>query len=300
MNMNFDQSDKDIIKLFEETKEEFLLTKTEKADLKTSLETSVTKPDNKRYNIWSYQLNFKGVIMPLIPLIIALVIAIGTGTIVSADNANPGDVLYGLDQFMENFQEKMPMSQSRKAKFFARLSEERAIEVQELQDVDIEELDEEAQTRWERHQEDAIGRLAASIEKVESVQDKFQEKIDSIDSEDQKEVFQKVIDHLDEVKARRETKLNEIEDGEAPGLRGFPIRQHIKDWKNMSKEEMAEIKEQIKEDFGEIMDDFKSRMKDFNRGNKTDADGDDEDEEDDDNDDEDEDDEETDTNNNTI
>lgn len=289
--MNFNRQDKKIIKLFKQLKEEFLLTQTEKSDVKAQiykkidkLNISVTKPEYKRYSVWSYKLNFKGVIMPLVPIILAILIAGGVGTAALADNANPGDTLFGLDQFMEDFQENWPMSQSHKAKFFAGLSEERAQELMALKGMDPEELNEKKRERWERHQEDAVSRLAASIEKVESVQERFQEKIDSTDLEEQKEVFQKVIDHLEAVKARRETKLNEIESGEAPGLRGFPIRQHIKNWKGMSKEEIAEIKAQVKEDFGEIMDDFKTRMKQFKRGEKPiqNDNGDDEDETDED------------------
>ena len=133
--------------------------------------------------------------MPLIPLIIALVMAVGTGTVVSADISKPGDILYGLDQFMENVQENMPMSQSSRASFLNRLSQERAKELADLQAVDIETLNKEDQVRLEEHQEDAVNRLAASIEKLESIPDN----VDFTDLEDLEEVSPEVIDSNDDI-----------------------------------------------------------------------------------------------------
>lgn len=107
--------------------------------------------------------------MPLI-FIIVLVLTAGAGTVVTADNSSPGDLLYGLDQFMENVQENMPMSQSRRVNFLGRLSEERAVELANLEAIDPKTLNKEAQVRLERNQEDATNRLTASIEKLESIQ----------------------------------------------------------------------------------------------------------------------------------
>ena len=132
--------------------------------------------------------------MPLIPLIIALIIATGTGTAVSANLSKPGDTLYGLDQFMENIQENMPMSQSNRVNFLSRLNKERAKELADLQAINIETLNQEDQARLEGYQEDAIDRLAASIEKLEAVSGD----INIIDSEELEEVSSEVIDSSDD------------------------------------------------------------------------------------------------------
>lgn len=289
MKDNFNQQDKEIIKLLESNKEGFLLTQTEKSDIKTQiykkivkLNMSVTKPDNKRYSIWSYQLNFRGVVMPLIPFILALVIAIGTGTIVSADNANPGDALYGLDQFMENFQEKWPMSESRKARFFGRLSEERALELLELRNIDPETLDEKAQARWEMHHDKTVEKLAISIEKLEAFTIKFEEKLDSADSDEQKEAFQKKLDYLTTAKERTETKMVDIDNQEFAGLDNIHFKgMHDKfyGWKKAFSEKRGEYKKEMSNEFKEAIkvkkeafEEIKESFKDKNDDDDTNED----------------------------
>ncbi|MEA1909871.1 MAG: hypothetical protein U9M89_02540, partial [Patescibacteria group bacterium] len=92
-------------------KPDFNLTSEEKLALWSKVKTrisgeSVTILDKLRYKNWIYQFNYKGVVMGIIPWIVAGVLALGSGTAVLADNANPGDALYGVDQKMEEFQER--------------------------------------------------------------------------------------------------------------------------------------------------------------------------------------------------
>lgn len=258
--MNFNQQDKKIIKLLNQLKEEFLLTQTEKINLKEQiinkidkLNISVTKFNLQRYKLWSYQLNFKGVIMPLLPIILAILIAGGAGTAVLADNAKPGDVLYGLDVAMEEMQENWSMSQSKRANFLARLSEERAEELLALRNIDPTQFNERAQERWENHQEKAVEGLAVSIEKVEAVQVKFQGKLTSAETDEQEQVFQKVIDHLDEVKIRRENRITEIEERTFPGFKGIMIREKIRNQETVSQEIRQQIRTMIQEEFGDVV-----------------------------------------------
>jgi len=255
MEDKFNQLDKKIIKLLKESKEEFLLTQSEKSELKDKLinqiKKSVTKPKNKRYSLWSYKLNIKGVIMPVLPIVLALLLAGGVGTAALADDAAPGDALYGVDQFMEQVQESMPMAQSHRARFLGRLNEERAEELATLQSMSPEEMQETMRVRWEEHRDEAIERLSISIEKVEAVQAKFQEKLVSAETEDQKEVFQEVIDHLDGVVAKSESRMTEMENGEFPEGRPLPVRQRVQEWQRESEEVREQIRNQIQEYFGE-------------------------------------------------
>ena len=258
--MNFNRSDKKVTELLNQSKEEFLLTQTEKINLKRQLinkidklSLSVTKSTYKRYKWWLYKLNIRGVIMPVMPIVLAILLAGGVGTAALADNAAPGDALFGLDQAMERIEERMPMSQSRRAGFLGKLSEERAQELLALREVNREQFAEKAQERWIKHHEESVERLAISIEKVEAVQAKFQEKLSLAETDDQKAVFQKVIDHLGEVKTRREIKMIEIENQEFTGPKGSPISRQIQEWKQMSPEIREEIHNQIMEEFnGEL------------------------------------------------
>ena len=251
MKDNFNQSDKKIIKLLRQ-KEGFLLTKEEKGSLKGNLldkiDKFVTKPDTKRYSLWSYKLNIKGVIMPVMPILLAVLLAGSVGTVALADSAVPGDALFGLDQAMERIEERMPMSQSRRAGFLGKLSEERAEELLALREINQEQFAERAQERWAEHHEEAVERLAISIEKVEAVQTKFQEKLSLAETDEQKAVFQKVIDHLGEVVTKRESKITEMENQEFSGVKGSPVSQQIQEWKQMS----PEIREKIHEQIGQM------------------------------------------------
>jgi len=261
MKDNFNRQDKKIVKLLQELREAFSLTPEEKAILKMkvtdsimNLGSSVTKTSQKRYKWWIlriYKLNIRGVTMPFIPIIIAILLAGGAGTVALADTAKPGDVLYKLDQVMERIQERLPMSQPKRANFLARLSEERAEELLALRNIDPMQFNERAQERWESHQEKAMEGLAISIEKVEAVQEKFQEKLSLADTDEQKQVFQKVIDHLGEVKIRREDRITEIEERTFPGFKGLMVREKIRNQENVSQEIKQQIHNMIQEEFGD-------------------------------------------------
>jgi len=189
--------------------------------------------------------------MPLVPIILAILIAGGAGTAVLADNAKPGDFLYGLDQAMENMQENWSMSQSNRARFLAGLSEERAQELLALRNVDPTQFTEMAQERWGEHQEDALERLAVSVEKVEAVQVKFQEKLVSAKTDEQEQVFQKIINHLDEVKVRRESRITKIEAKEYPGFQGLMVNTRLRAQENISLEARNQIRSMIQERFND-------------------------------------------------
>ena len=261
MKDNFNQSDKKVIKLLKQ-KEGFLLSKEEKIDLKVNLfnkiDKHVTKSGGGRYSIWSYKLNIRGVTMPFIPIIIAVLLASGAGTAVLADNAKPGDFLYPLDQYMERVQEKASMSESIRARFWARVSNERADELLALRKIDPADLSEEDKEVLEQHQEKAIERLAIGIERVEAIQTKFQEKMEATDNENTKTAFQKVLTNLETVKERREAHIEAIETGECPSSKGIdsaimiapmPIRSKIQLWRNVSPELRTKIHEQVTEKF---------------------------------------------------
>ncbi len=188
--------------------------------------------------------------MPLIPILIAALIAFGGGTAALADSAKPGNFLYPVDQWVERFQERVTWSEEAKAALLTRFSEERLQELQSLLSVDPTQLKEKAQALWEQHREDATEHLAASIERANAVKDRFEEKLEGADEEDATK-FQKVIDTMDEIIARREQRMEEVESKQFPGIGQVPLRQQVRAWLQKNKAEMDEVREQVKEEFGD-------------------------------------------------
>ncbi|OGB74190.1 hypothetical protein A2V68_00195 [candidate division Kazan bacterium RBG_13_50_9] len=250
----FDKLEQEIIRLLKAIKEGILLTPEERAILKVKLtdtiSESVTTQAQNRYKKQAYKLNIEGVTMPFVPIVIAILLAGGAGTAALADSSAPGQPLYGLDQAMERFQEKITSHAGAKAQLWARMSEERAQELLALRNMNPEQMAERAREMWEKHQEEAVDRLAQSIEKVGTLQDKFEEKLAAAENDSQKAAYQQVIDHLSQVIEKRETRLDEIESGEFPGVGNLPIRQRLQEWKNASSEVRDQIHEMIQEEFG--------------------------------------------------
>ena len=186
--------------------------------------------------------------MPLVPMFVAVVIALGGGTAALADSAKPGDALYPIDQWVERMQERLTKAPEAKAGLLAKFSEERAAELKALQGLDPSEWSEAMKAKFEERKQGAIERLATSIERVNAVQDKFEEKLTTAKTEAQKEAYQKVIEHLGEVIAKREARLDQIEAGE---FNPIPIRARLKEWQRESAKEMLELHREVLKKLGE-------------------------------------------------
>ena len=249
MNKEFNQTEQDIIDLLKKAKQAGLLTTEEKTNSKVKLMDAVTKSPEVRYKFWIYKINVRGVVMPIIPLIIAVLLAGGAGTAVLADSAKPGDLLYPVDQAVEYIQERMPMSQANRAMLWGKLSSERSEELLKLREMDISEMSEEDRKRCERHQEKAVERLAAHIEKVDAIQVKFEEKIEATDNEAEKAAFERVITNLEAAKVRRTEHIERIENGEMPKMSGMPVMEKMELWKEVSSKERKMIHNTVGKEF---------------------------------------------------
>ena len=247
-------TDQELAKMLKEKAVGFNLSAGEKQSMKYTLMekiaiSDVTKTTESGYKQWKYQLNLKGVTMPFLPILFAILLAGGFGTASLANSASPGDPLYGLDQWLERAQTRSARSDTTRANLIARFSEERLAELAELRSTDPSQLTEKAQELWEEHHQEALDRLAESIERVAALQEKFQEKLAEADSDAEKAAFQKVLDHLADVKERREERLAQLEGRTFPGVGPLLLRNELKEWKEISKEEREQIREQIKEEF---------------------------------------------------
>lgn len=251
--MNKRLTDNQIRELIRKAGERFRLSITDKGILKANL-MDVIKSSSSRIKEGSsmtYQSRRKFT-MPLIPIIIAALIAFGGGTAVLADSAKPGDFLYPVDQWVERFQERVTWTQEAKAGLLARFSEERMAELQGLLAMDPEQMKEKIQARWEQHKEQAMQRLAESIERANTVRERFEEKLQNA-GEEQQVQYQKVIDTMDEIVARREQKMEQVESREFPGVGQLPLRQIIRQRIENNEVQMQEIREQVRAEFGDEM-----------------------------------------------
>ena len=250
----FNLTDQELAQLLKEKAARFKLSAGEKQSMKYNLMeqiaiSDVTKSTDQGYRWWKYQLNFKGVAMPFLPILFAILLAGGFGTATLANSASPGDPLYNVDQWMERVQQRLTNKVEAKAGLYAKLSEERLKELEELRNTDPSQLPEKAKALWEEHQQEAIERLTKSIEQVAAVQDKFEEKLAATTDVGQKPVFQKIVDHLDSVQQRREDKLTRVEDRTFPGLPNLELRQKMQELRQEHQQEMRGLREQISQEF---------------------------------------------------
>ena len=122
-------------------------------------------------------------LQPMIPIIITVILMIsGVGTAVAADQAKPGDILYGLDRGLELTRLNFTLTGTGKAKLLVKLAEEREHEQLELQQENkTTETDQASQNTnqalqnalqvinrvQEEHQAKDSGRSAEALSEVE-------------------------------------------------------------------------------------------------------------------------------------
>ncbi len=244
-------SDKQIQELIREAGERFTLSAGEKTALRFELldviKSRAYRNNNHRISHIFYPRRFA---MPIIPIIIAAVLALGGGTAAMANTAAPGDSLYAVDQWMERVQERMTSNTEGKARLMARFSEERLAELAKIRQTDPAQLEAKLKERWEERHQEAITRLSESIAKINEVQARFEEKLGTATEEAQKTAYQKVITHLETVEARRQARLETVESQPYSGT-GNPIRQRIQQWTQENQQEMEQIRNEIRNEFGE-------------------------------------------------
>jgi len=244
-------TDKQLIDLILKAGDSHALSSQTKNEIKSNLLSVITSTDIRTYSHHiSHILNPRRFAMPIIPIIIAAVLALGSGTAALANTATPGDSLYPVDQWMERIQERLTSNTDGKARLMARFSEERLAELAKIRQTDPAQQEATLKARWEERHQEAINRVSESIAKVNEIQARFEEKIKATTDEAQKAVFQKVINHLEEVEARRTERLETVESKPYSGA-GAPIRQRIQQWTQENQQEMEQIRNEIRNEFGE-------------------------------------------------
>ena len=107
--------------------------------------------------------------------------------------------------------------------------------------------------RFEQRKQNAVERVAQSIERVNTVQTKFEEKLAGATTDAQKEVFQNIIEHLGEVMDKREERMNEIE---GSVMNQIPLRARLREWRKESVQEMNELRRETLKKLGETEDEI--------------------------------------------
>lgn len=223
--------------------------------------------------------------MGFIPWIIVGLLAIGGGTSAMADNAVPGNALYGIDQRLEQFQEKfMLWSEGARVKFHEQVSEERLEELETLQNAQPEDVTTIAQDLWAKHIAEAVARIESRIERLHELQAELTAKLELATTDKEKERIQKWLDRLVKLEEHRTDKLTKVEDREFPGAAAVIKRiEHFSEWQDLPKIERDQLKEEARE---RIRANQRGRQ-DLVNGNKDDTDQDADDDQDEDSDDDD-------------
>lgn len=185
--------------------------------------------------------------MPLIPIIIALIIALGGGTATLANSAKPGDTLYPVDQLVERIQEKLTTNPAAKTELLAKFADERVAELADLEKIDPTKLTATAQQLWEQHRQNAIDGVTTSIAKVTANQDKFKERLAAETDSAKKAVLQKIIDHLNAVIAKRNARLTDLQNKTFPGRPTADLKAALEKAREDHKQEIEQIREDAKQ-----------------------------------------------------
>ncbi|MFH0905567.1 MAG: DUF5667 domain-containing protein [bacterium] len=255
-------TDKQIEELIRTAGRGFALSGDVRVALKTRL-LAVIKSGETRIST-RYTFNPRRFSMPLIPIIIAVIIALGGGTASLANSAKPGDTLYPIDQLVEQIREKLATGPEARTQLLAQFADERVAELAEIEKVDPAKLTEAAKQRWEEHRQEAIGRVTTSIAKVTANQDKFKERLAAETDAAKKAIWQKIVAHLDEVKAKREARLTELQSKTFPGLPLRALKEELIRAREAHKQELEQIREQVKQEWEKIRENRKQEGSDNN------------------------------------
>ena len=247
-------TDKQLEELIRQAGSRVQLSSSDKSEIKNNLMSVINMlPERTGTRQASNTFNQRRFAMPLIPLIIATIIALGGGTAAWANTAKPGDTLYPIDQWVERIQEKISRTPESKAGLLAKFSEERLAELKAMQTIDPSQWSDEMKARFEQRKQNAVERVAQSIERVNTVQTKFEEKLAGATTDAQKEVFQNIIEHLGEVMDKREERMNEIE---GSVMNQIPLRARLREWRKESVQEMNELRRETLKKLGETEDEI--------------------------------------------
>lgn len=246
-------TDNQIAELIRKASDSLKLSASDKGILKAEL-IDVIKSGSTRINKGSKIRNIinpRRLAMPLIPMIIAILIALGGGTAALADSANPGDFLYPVDQWVEGIQGRFMRSDEAKAVWQARLGEERLKEYRVLHGINPADMTDKQVALLEQHRQEATERLQNRLKGIRNAQEQLEAKLEVATDDVVYQGVEKALGRLEEIEARQETRIAEIEEGiEFPKL-DPEIKRRFEEMRREHQKRMEQIQEQIREHMDE-------------------------------------------------
>ncbi|HCM68109.1 MAG TPA: hypothetical protein DIS62_03850, partial [Candidatus Kerfeldbacteria bacterium] len=119
--------------------------------------TNVTNARDERYTMQEEKTFYHLSTQPMIPIIIAIVMAIvGAGTAIASNSAKPGDALHGVDQALEDARLNFTLGDTAKAEFMLEIAQEREKERFELESEGRSENVSEAEEHIDRSLDNAL------------------------------------------------------------------------------------------------------------------------------------------------
>ena len=210
--MNKHLTDNQIEDLLGKAKAKLTLNASEQIALRSRLMAEISQiPQVSR----GWQGSQLGRIPMLAPMLLAAVIAIGSGTAAVANSALPGTPLYPLGQLVEQAQIKLVVSPAAKAQLYADLSQKKVNQLAAIDSQDTSKMTPDQKHRWQKNHTQATAEVAASIEKVAQVQATFQAKLDAATDPKVKDTLRVVTDHIQSAVNDRNQILAHIADQEA-------------------------------------------------------------------------------------
>ncbi|USN54029.1 MAG: hypothetical protein H6760_02560 [Candidatus Nomurabacteria bacterium] len=167
--------------------------------------SSVTVPEADRYKQRSgFFLNHKNMIASI--LIAIVLLGSGTGTVLAANNAKPGDWLFGIDQAVEQVRLNLATSAEARLRIQAEIAAERAKELAELEQEQKEQL-----------ARDAADHVNSALQNAQQTVAEVRDELEAKENE-----------HAAATLSNVEVKLREIEDAQnSHSLQRIEIEVHV-------------------------------------------------------------------------
>lgn len=176
---------------------------------------AVTENSHQRYSITAGGFNIKSLIQkPMIPVIIALMLILGgTGTALAADQAAPGDALFGVDRALEQVRLNFTFGEANRARVMQEIAIERDQELQKLQSQNGETI-EPARTQAQEYAGHAYQEATQALEqaRLEQVQQSEQNQTRT------EQQLNKVEENLEPLRQRYENQEQTQNQGEVKAI----------------------------------------------------------------------------------
>lgn len=244
--MNKRYNEDHIIDALKGAQKRFSLSEVDKATMKFNVMDVINSGESRTigHNITNNSRRFA---MPIIPLILAAIFVAGSGTVVLADTAKPGDALYPVDLWAETIQARFATDNDAKVRLLANSNQERLTELVAVSNTS----NTAAGDKLADSKAEALARLTANGERLEILRVKFEEKAQLAQDPRQKEKFLAISTRIAELQVQMENRMKSIEAQLAKIFAegNIEIKTNKRWWEVGSKPLQANLKAEIEHEF---------------------------------------------------